>query len=41
MSKADEMFKKLGYKKYISDEYIMYMKDLLLNINKEIIIFLK
>ena len=25
---ADEMFEKLGYKKYISDDCIMYMKDL-------------
>lgn len=28
MSKADEMFKELGYKKYTSDDCIMYMKDL-------------
>lgn len=28
MSKADEMFLKLGYKKYTSDDCIMYMKDL-------------
>lgn len=28
MSKADEMFKKLEYKKYTSDDCIMYMKDL-------------
>lgn len=28
MSKADEMFKSLGYKKYTSDDCIMYMKDL-------------
>lgn len=25
---ADEMFEKLGYKKYTSDDCIMYMKDL-------------
>ena len=25
---AKEMFEKLGYKKYISDDCIMYMKDL-------------
>lgn len=28
MSEADKMFEKLGYKKYISDDCIMYMKDL-------------
>ena len=28
MSKADEMFNKLEYKKYISDDCEMYMKDL-------------
>ena len=26
--KADKMFKKLGYKKYTSDDCITYMKDL-------------
>lgn len=25
---ADEMFKKLGYKKYTSDDCILFMKDL-------------
>lgn len=28
MSKADKMFEELGYKKYTSDDCIMYMKDL-------------
>lgn len=28
MSKADKMFERLGYKKYTSDDCIMYMKDL-------------
>ena len=28
MKTADEMFKQLGYKKYESDDCIMYMKDL-------------
>lgn len=28
MSKADRLFKKLGYKKYTSEDSIMYMKDL-------------
>ena len=28
MSKADEMFEKLGYKKFISDDCILFMKDL-------------
>lgn len=28
MSEADKMFEKLGYKKYISDDCVMYMKDL-------------
>lgn len=28
MSKADRIFEKLGYKKYTSDDCIMYMKDL-------------
>lgn len=28
METADEMFEKLGYKKYTSDDCIMYMKDL-------------
>ena len=28
MSKADKMLEKLGYKKYTSDDCIMYMKDL-------------
>lgn len=28
MSEADKLFEKLGYKKYTSDDCIMYMKDL-------------
>lgn len=28
MSEADELFEELGYKKYTSDDCIMYMKDL-------------
>ena len=28
MSKADYMFEKLGYKKFISDDCILFMKDL-------------
>ena len=28
VSKADEMFKKLGYKKWENEDCIMYMKDL-------------
>lgn len=28
MKTADEMFERLGYKKYTSDDCIMYMKDL-------------
>lgn len=28
MSKTDEMFEKLGYKKYTSDDCILFMKDL-------------
>ena len=28
MSEADRLFKKLGYKKYTSEDSIMYMKDL-------------
>ena len=28
MSEADKMFEKLGYKKYTSDDCVMYMKDL-------------
>lgn len=28
MSKADEMFKELGYKKWENEDCIMYMKDL-------------
>ena len=28
MSEADKLFKKLGYKKYTSEDCIMYMKNL-------------
>ena len=28
MSEADRLFEKLGYKKYTSEDCIMYMKDL-------------
>lgn len=28
MSKADEMFEELGYKKFTSDDCILFMKDL-------------
>lgn len=28
MSEADKMFENLGYKKYTSDDCVMYMKDL-------------
>ena len=28
MSKADRLFEELGYKKYTSEDCIMYMKDL-------------
>ena len=28
MSEADKMFEELGYKKYTSEDCIMYMKDL-------------
>ena len=30
MSEADKMFENLGYKKYTSDDCVMYMKDLFL-----------
>ena len=28
MSEADKLFKELGYKKYTSEDCVMYMKDL-------------